>query len=45
MPVEDSGETDAQYLCSDAVRCSLSGNAGHACAKRFMPVGGWHILH
>lgn len=44
MFVEYSAKRDAQYSCSDAVRCSRSGNAGHASAKRFMPVGGWHIM-
>lgn len=26
------------------MRCSWGGNAGHASSKRFMPVGGWHIM-
>lgn len=43
MPAEDSAETDAQCLCSDAVRCSWSGIAGHASAKRFIPLDGWHV--
>lgn len=44
MAAEDSDKTAAQCLCSDAVRCSLSGTAGHASIKRFIPVGGWPIM-
>lgn len=44
MPAEDSAKTDAQCLCSDAVRCSSSGTAGHASVKRFIPLGGWHYV-
>lgn len=44
MSVEDSAERDAQWLCSDAVRCSWGGSAGHPSFKRFMPVDGWHIM-
>lgn len=44
MPMECSVKIDVHFSSSDAVRCSWNGSAGHASAKRFMPVGGWHIM-